>query len=157
MADARSLAELFQLIRNVRVPVIAAVHGRALAGGCGPATACDLVIATRSARFGYPEVKIGVCAGNGCSILRRNLGEKKSFEHLTQGSSSQPKKRTLIGLVNASFAEESFHMAAIEYAARYEKVSASAVAMTKQLRYDIDGLSFNEAVAKGVEITLTPG
>src|SRR5436190_12013817 len=42
--DARSLADLFELIRNVRVPVIAAVHGRALAGGCGLAFACDLVI-----------------------------------------------------------------------------------------------------------------
>ena len=42
--DARSLAELFELIRKVRVPVIAAVHGRALAGGCGLATACDLVL-----------------------------------------------------------------------------------------------------------------
>src|SRR5215212_1891017 len=59
LEDARSLADLFELIRKVRVPVIAAVHGRALAGGCGLATACDLVIATRSARFGYPEVKIG--------------------------------------------------------------------------------------------------
>src|SRR5205085_1797258 len=49
VADARQLAELFELIRKVRVPVIAAVHGRALAGGCGLATACDLVIATRTA------------------------------------------------------------------------------------------------------------
>src|SRR5256885_2371677 len=57
--DARQLAELFELIRKVRVPVIAAVHGRALAGGCGLAFACDLVVATKSARFGFPEVKIG--------------------------------------------------------------------------------------------------
>ena len=57
LEDARSLADLFELIRNVRLPVIAAVHGRALAGGCGLATACDLVVAARSARFGYPEVK----------------------------------------------------------------------------------------------------
>src|SRR4029079_7654679 len=46
--DARSLAELFLLIRAVKVPVIAAVHGRALAGGCGLATACDLVVATKT-------------------------------------------------------------------------------------------------------------
>jgi len=81
--DARSLAELFELIRNVRVPVIAAVHGRALAGGCGLATACDLVIATNTARFGYPEVKIGFVPAMVAAILRRNLGEKKSFELLT--------------------------------------------------------------------------
>src|SRR6185369_16888086 len=81
--DARSLAELFTIIRGVRVPVIAAVHGRALAGGCGLATACDLVVATKTARFGYPEVKIGFVPAMVAAILRRNLGEKKSFELLT--------------------------------------------------------------------------
>jgi methylglutaconyl-CoA hydratase len=59
LEDARSLMELFALIRRVRVPVVAAVRGRALAGGCGLATACDIVLAARGARFGYPEVKIG--------------------------------------------------------------------------------------------------
>src|SRR5215217_2596534 len=52
--NARSLLELFLLIRQIPVPVIAAVTGRALAGGCGLATACDLVLASVSARFGYP-------------------------------------------------------------------------------------------------------
>src|SRR5260370_14850748 len=47
--DARSLMELFMLIRSVELPVIAAVRGRALAGGCGLATACDIVLAARSA------------------------------------------------------------------------------------------------------------
>ena len=51
LEDAQSLMELFALVRRVRVPVVAAVRGRALAGGCGLATACDLVLATRSARF----------------------------------------------------------------------------------------------------------
>src|SRR5688572_31057073 len=58
LEDARNLADLFLLIRKVRIPVIAAVHGRALAVGCGLATACYLVIASRSARYGYPEVQI---------------------------------------------------------------------------------------------------
>src|SRR6266566_8005226 len=55
LEDAQSLLEVFTLIRQIRVPVVAAVRGRALAGGCGLATACDLVLAARSARFGYPE------------------------------------------------------------------------------------------------------
>src|SRR6185295_12830611 len=57
--DARTLLELFLLIRQVPAPVIAVVTGRALAGGCGLASACDLVLASSSARLGYPEVKIG--------------------------------------------------------------------------------------------------
>ncbi|MEK7856989.1 MAG: enoyl-CoA hydratase-related protein, partial [Acidobacteriota bacterium] len=70
--DARSLAELFLLLREVKVPVIAAVHGRALAGGCGLASACDLVVAGESARFGYPEVKIWFVTAMVAGILRRN-------------------------------------------------------------------------------------
>src|SRR6185503_14266978 len=55
LVDAAALMELFTLIRSTRQPVIAAVKGRALAGGCGLASACDMVLAGRSSRFGYPE------------------------------------------------------------------------------------------------------
>ena len=98
--DARSLAELFALIRSVRVPVIAAVHGRALAGGCGLALACDLVVASESARFGFPEVKIGFVPAMVAAILRRNLGEKKSFELLTQGFEFTAAEALRLGLIN---------------------------------------------------------
>jgi methylglutaconyl-CoA hydratase len=151
LEDARKLADLFALIRKVRVPVIAAVHGRALAGGCGLATACDLVIATRSARFGYPEVKIGFVPAIVAAILRRNLGEKKSFEMLTQGFEFSAEEANAIGLVNTVFDDEAFEVAAIEYASRYAKVSGTAVAMTKRLLYDIDGNNFSTAIEKGVE------
>jgi methylglutaconyl-CoA hydratase len=148
--DARSLAELFLLIRGVRVPVIAAVHGRALAGGCGLASACDLVVATRSARFGYPEVKIGFVPAMVAAILRRNLGEKRSFELLTQGFEFSAEEANAIGLVNDIFEDEAFEVAAIEYASRYEKVSGSAVQMTKRLLYDIDGQDMSYAIDQGV-------
>src|SRR6185369_17294747 len=78
--DAENLMELFSMIRKIKIPVIAAVKGRALAGGCGLATACDIVLASESARFGYPEVKIGFVPAMVMAILRRNLSEKKSFE-----------------------------------------------------------------------------
>jgi methylglutaconyl-CoA hydratase len=151
LEDARQLAELFELIRKVRVPVIAAVHGRALAGGCGLATACDLVISTRSARFGYPEVKIGFVPAMVAGILRRNLGEKRSFELLTQGFEFSAEEANAIGLVNGLFDDEGFEIAAIKYAARYATVSRSAVAMTKRLLYDIDADDMSTAIAKGVE------
>ena len=148
--DARLLGELFELIRAVRVPVIAAVHGRALAGGCGLATACDLVLATDTARFGYPEVKIGFVPAMVAAILRRNLGEKKSFELLTRGFEYSASEALQLGLVNQLFPEENFDTAVIEYASAYTKTSASAVAMTKHLIYDIDALDFSESIEKGV-------
>src|ERR1700753_4390301 len=58
-AAASELANLYRRIRRHPQPVIAAVQGRALGGGCGLATACDIVLASESAQFGYPEVKIG--------------------------------------------------------------------------------------------------
>src|SRR5215218_5310386 len=119
--DARALADLFELIRKVCVPVIAAGLGRALAGGCGLAMGCDLFIATRSARFGYPEVKIGFVPAIVAAILRRNLGEKKSFELLTLGSEFSAEEANRIGLVNAIFDDEDFDATAIEYASRYAK------------------------------------
>ncbi len=151
LEDARNLADLFLLIRKVRIPVIAAVHGRALAGGCGLATACDLVIATRSARFGYPEVKIGFVPAMVAAILRRNLGEKKSFELLTQGFEFPGEEAKAIGLVNAIFDDDGFDAATLEYASVYSKVSGSAVSMTKRLLHDIDGNDFSAAVEIGVE------
>jgi len=151
LEDARNLADLFALIRRVKVPVIAAVHGRALAGGCGLATACDLVLATKTARFGYPEVKIGFVPAMVAAILRRNLGEKKSFELLTQGFEFSAEEANAVGLVNAIFADEAFDTAAIEYASRYDKVSGPAVAMSKRLLYDIDGLTLDDAITLGVE------
>jgi methylglutaconyl-CoA hydratase len=149
--DARSLAELFELIRKVRVPVIAAVHGRALAGGCGLALACDLVVAARSALFGFPEVKIGFVPAMVAALLRRSLGEKKSFELLTRGFEFAAEEAFRLGLVNAIFDDEDFDTAAIEYASRYALVSGSAVAMTKRLLYDIDALSLTDAISIATE------
>ncbi|MFM9905399.1 MAG: enoyl-CoA hydratase/isomerase family protein [Pyrinomonadaceae bacterium] len=150
--DARSLAELFALIRSVRVPVIASVHGRALAGGCGLALGCDLVVAAESARFGFPEVKIGFVPAMVAAILRRNLGEKKSFELLTQGFEFSSGEALQLGLINRVVPDDELDAAVMDFAAVYTKVSGSAVAMTKRLLYEIDGLEFSKAVEKGVAV-----
>lgn len=152
LEDARSLAELFSLIRELRRPVIAAVHGRALAGGCGLATACDLVVATRSARFGYPEVKIGFVPAMVAAILRRNLGEKRSFELLTQGFEISAGEANAFGLVNAVFEDEGFEIAVAEYASVYEKVSATAVQLSKKLLYQMDTMTFDNALEAGAAV-----
>ena len=153
LEDARNLAELFALIRKVKIPVIAAVHGRALAGGCGLATACDLIAAARSAHFGYPEVKIGFVPAMVAAFLRRNLSEKRAFELLTQGFEFSAVEAFEIGLVNRLFDEnEWFEDRVLEYASVYDKVSRSAVIMTKELLYRMDGMSFDASIDAGVEV-----
>jgi methylglutaconyl-CoA hydratase len=152
LADAENLLELFALIRKIKIPIIAAVHGRALAGGCGLATACDIVLATESARFGYPEVKIGFVAAMVMAILRRNLPEKRAFELITQGFEFSSDEAEKFGLINRVFAEENFDEDVKNYAASYEKVSRSAVVLSKKLLYQMDGMTFETALETGAEI-----
>ena len=150
--DADNLRELFSIIRLVKVPVIAAVHGRALAGGCGLATACDLVLATADARFGYPEVKIGFVPAMVMAILRRNVSEKRAFALATQGFEFDALTAQSFGLINEIFPSEEFETRVNEYVSVYKKVSRSAVVLSKRLLYQMDGLNFEAALASGVDI-----
>lgn len=150
--DAYSLMELFTLIRKVKIPVIAAVHGRALAGGCGLATACDLVLASKSSRFGYPEVKIGFVPAMVMAILRRNISEKRAFELITRGFEFDTTTAEIFGLINEIFDDETFDESVKNYVSGYENISRSAVILSKRLLYQMDGMNFETALQSGVDI-----
>ena len=152
--DARSLMQLFILIRQMTVPVVAAVRGRALAGGCGLASACDIVLASATARFGYPEVKIGFVPAMVMAILRRNISEKRAFELLTCGAEISAEEAKAFGLVNQVFSENNFEAEVSGYTTQFEKVSRSAVALTKQLLYQVDGMAFDEALKTGADVNV---
>src|SRR5437660_950498 len=152
LLDAQSLMELFTLIRRVSVPVVAAVRGRALAGGCGLATACDLVLASRSARFGYPEVKIGFVPAMVMAILRRNVSEKRAFELISRGAMIDAEEAERIGLVNQVFDDETFADEVRAYVTGFETVSRSAVMLSKRLLYNMDGMTFDTALQSGVDV-----
>ncbi len=152
LEDAESLMRLFSLIRKIKIPVIAAVHGRALAGGCGLATACDVVLAGESARFGYPEVKIGFVPAMVMAILRRNLSEKRSFELITKGFDFSAADAEKFGLINHVFSDDNFERAVSDFAFEYTKVSRSAVVLSKKLLYQMDGMTFDAALEIGAEV-----
>lgn len=152
LEDARSLGELFRLIRGLRMPVVAAVRGKALAGGCGLAFACDLIVTDSSAVFGFPEVKIGFVPAMVAAIVRRNMSEREAFAALTLGYEMRAAELKGIGLVHSIFNDESFDEDVLGFVRRYEKLSASAVQMTKRLLYNIDGITFDEAIELGAKI-----
>jgi methylglutaconyl-CoA hydratase len=154
LEDARALLELFMMIREVRVPVITAVRGRALAGGCGLALACDMVLAARSARFGFPEVKIGFVPAMVMAILRRNVSEKKAFELIALGSEISAEEAAAFGLVNRVLDDEAFEDEVDAFVRQFEKVSRSAIGLSKRLLYQIDGMSFKDALESGADINV---
>ena len=152
--DARSLMDLFVLMRQMQIPVVAAVRGKALAGGCGLASACDIVLASANAQFGYPEVKIGFVPAMVMAILRRNVSEKRAFELITRGVEIGADEARQFGLVNQVFADADFDAEVTTYVRGFEKMSKSAVALTKTLLYQMDGMSFGAALAAGGDVNV---
>jgi methylglutaconyl-CoA hydratase len=152
MDSARAMADLFIAMRRYRHPIIAAVRGRALAGGCGLATAADLILAAESAQFGYPEVNIGFVPAMVMAILRRSVSEKRAFELITMGQIISAQAAFDYGLVNRVFDDATFDADVAAYASKMASKSASAVTLSKRLLYHMDGMSFEAAIEAGVEI-----
>ena len=150
--DAAQLAALFLQMRQLKKPIIAAVHGRALAGGAGLASACDLVIASRSAQFSYTEVKLGFVPAMVMAIARRNLGEKRAFELLATGKTLSAAEAERIGFINRLSEDADFETEVAKFAAEVAQVSASAVMLTKYLLYHTDAMSFEQALRAGVDL-----
>jgi methylglutaconyl-CoA hydratase len=150
LAAARLLADVFRAFRRHPHPILGAVHGRALAGGCGLATACDLVLASESAQFHYTEVNIGFVAAIVASMLRRSVGEKLAFELLAGGEPISASRAREIGMINHVYPDDGFHTSVEAYAARLAEKSPSAITLTKSLLYHVDGMPFESAIQSGV-------
>ncbi len=152
LEDARNLAEVFLAIRRTPKPVVAAVHGRALAGGCGLATACDIVLASESAQFGYPEVNVGFVPAMVMALLRRSVSEKAAFALVVAGDLVSASRARELGLVHAVFPDELFESETTNFLTKLAAKSVTAVALTKRLLYRTDSLSFEAALEAGVEM-----
>jgi methylglutaconyl-CoA hydratase len=151
LADARQLADVFLDMRRHPRPIVAAVRGRALAGGCGIATAADIILAAESAQFGYPEVKIGFVPAMVMAIVRRSVSEKRAFEFLTSGEPFPARAALEIGMINRIFPDTTFDREVESYAAQLATRSSSALSLTKSLLYQIDSMSFEAALSAGVQ------
>jgi methylglutaconyl-CoA hydratase len=151
LTSARALADLFIAMRRYPHPIIAAVRGRALAGGCGLATATDIILAAESAHFGYPEVNVGFVPAMVMAILRRCASEKRAFELITTGDVINAQTAFDFGLVNRVFADETFDVDVEAFASRLASKSASALMLSKQLLYHTDAMSFEAAIEAGVQ------
>jgi methylglutaconyl-CoA hydratase len=152
LESAGVLGGFYRALRRHRFPVVAAVQGRALGGGCGLANACDVVLAAESAEFGYPEVNIGFVPAIVMSMLRRSVGEKRAFDLLVSGKPVSAQEALEMGLVTKVLPDARFQASVDTYLANLTEKPATAVALTKKLFYETDGMSFEAAIENGVRM-----
>ena len=151
-ASARRMGKVFQQMRDLPKPVVAIVHGRALAGGCGLATACDMILAREDAVFGYPEVHRGFVPAMVLAMLRRAVGEKAAFDLVASGRSITAEEALRMGLISRVVPAERFETDVAHALAELAGLSASAVALTKRQLYAVDTLPLSEAIDLGAEV-----
>ncbi|HUF76517.1 MAG TPA: enoyl-CoA hydratase-related protein [Longimicrobiales bacterium] len=152
LRDARSLGGLFRKMRTHPRPIVALVHGRALAGGCGLATACDLVLARDDAELGYPEIHLGFVPALVMTMLRRKLGEGRAFEMVALGRKYAADEARALGLVNAAFSAEGFDAQAGRWVRDLASRPPGALRLTKKLLYELDALGFDAGLERAAEV-----
>jgi len=149
---ALHFAEIFVRMRRIPKPIVAVVHGRALAGGCGLATACDLVLAAESAKFGYPEVQRGFVPAIVMTLLKRTAGEKVAFDLAATGRILGASEAAGLGLVSRVYDDSDFEDQVSEVLRALAAASPSALALTKQQFYQLDGLRFEDGIRLGADV-----
>jgi enoyl-CoA hydratase len=134
-------------VRQVRKPLIAAVAGYALGGGCELAMACDLIIAADSARFGQPEIKLGIMPGaGGTQRLTRAVGKAKAMDLILSGRVMDAQEAERCGLVARVVPAERLHAEALEVATTIALYSLPAVMAAKEAV----NRAFESALADGM-------
>jgi methylglutaconyl-CoA hydratase len=135
--------------------VLAIVQGRALAGGAGLATACDLVIAGTSAQLGYHEIQRGFVPAMVMTLLRRLTGEKAALDLVLTGRLIGAEEARELGLVTRVVPDGELETEGRTIAAALAAASPSAVAFTKRLFFELDGKSFEEGIGLGARVNAT--
>ncbi len=133
LEDSRRLARMFRRLYTFPKPLIAAVNGPAIAGGCGIATLCDFTLAVPEATFGYTEVRIGFIPAIVSVFLVRQIGEKRARDLLLTGRTLDAAEACQIGLVTEVVAADRLLDRACELATTLLAASPTSLDRTKRL------------------------
>ena len=158
--DSRRMAKMFRRIWSYPRPLIAAVNGAALAGGCGIATLCDFTLAAPDSKFGYTEVKIGFLPAIVSVFLTRQIGEKRSRDLLLTGRVLDAAEAKEFGLVSELVPAERLLDRAHELAQTLIEASPSSLSRAKRLLIssEIAGVDHDleRAILENARIRCTP-
>jgi len=123
---------IFRLMDGLRVPSIAAVNGSALGGGCELALYCDLVIATERAKFGQPEIQVGVFPPIAALIFPRMIGRKKAMELILSGDTISAQEALSLGLINKIVPEASLVEEVNGFVEKFKKLSGIVLKLARE-------------------------
>ena len=140
--------KMFRLMDALKVVSIAAVNGSALGGGCELALYCDMVIATEKAKFGQPEIQVGVFPPIAALIFPRMIGRKKAMELILSGETISAQEALNLGLVNKIVPEASLTQEVEAFIGKLTKLSGIVLKLTKEAT--LAGL--NDDIDKGLKV-----
>jgi enoyl-CoA hydratase/carnithine racemase len=126
-------ASFWRRLAAIRTPLVAAVSGYALGGGCELALACDMIVAARSAQFGQPEINLGIIpGGGGTQRLARVVGKQRAMEYVLTGELFDAETAQRLGLVNRVTDDEGWLEEAIDLARAVAAQPPIAARLAKQ-------------------------
>jgi methylglutaconyl-CoA hydratase len=144
--DSRKFKNLLMNIYNCSKPVIAKVRGYCLAGGCGIASACDIIVADESAKFGYTEVKIGFIPAIVMLFLLKRVSETHAKDLLLTARMIDSKEAYRMGLINHFVQSNEIDAKVNEICGELKKNSPSSLKLTKEMFSAISGMDFEKAL-----------
>ncbi len=138
---------IFELVKQIPVPVIAAVHGACLGGGMEVAIACDMIIAAPAAVFGQPEIKLGFFPPYAAIRLPHLVGRARAIEICTTGKRYSAKQAYEMGMVSTLTAEDDFDKAVEAITKELKYSSPLIIRLNKKAVTDHLGLDFEKALS----------
>jgi enoyl-CoA hydratase len=142
----KAFADLSRIFIDFGKPSIAAVNGLALAGGCGLAIYPDITIASEKAKFGLPEINVGLWSCMVSASLSRILGRKKAIELLLTGDLIDAREAERIGLVNRVVPHEKLEETAMDLARNLSQKSTIVMRLGRDSFYTMHDMEFNKAI-----------
>ncbi len=124
--------KMFRLMDGLKVPSVSVVNGSALGGGCELAVYCDMVIATEKAKFGQPEIQVGVFPPIAALAFPRMMGRKKALELILSGDVISAQEALTLGMINKIVPEAALAEEVSRFVEKFKKLSGIVLKLTKE-------------------------
>jgi 3-hydroxypropionyl-coenzyme A dehydratase len=144
--ETAKFPRVFALLGELGKPSICAANGHVLAGSLGLALACDLIVAKEGARFGTPEINVGVFPFMIMALIYRNVGRKKTAEMMLLGEQMSAAEAERIGIVNRVVAADGFDALVDEWAQKLARKSPALMKLGKDAMFRQQDMAYADAI-----------